>query len=116
MGRSTLTTGGGIGTNIKAASTALLFDNPEGSFMGDFTQTGTVNYTLVAGNNVIGSWIHTRFISNGVSPVNFSAAFDSLSGVGNGQVLSSGRHDFWFVFKDNGKVNLTVTSNASAGA
>lgn len=104
-----------LGDATTSASTTILqFNNLFGKFLEDRVQSGIENYTLAETGNQLGATIYQRFQSDGASAINFSADFDFLYGIESGAILPEGIYEFYFLFKNNGKVTVNVP-NGGAG-
>ncbi len=86
---------------------ALVFDKNE-IFHAPYTQTGALNLTIDTGGLVDeSSTMRFRITADGVSPINFGEGFDYLYGISNGQILSAGTYEIYFLYT-NGSVSVNV--------
>lgn len=75
-------------------------------------QSSAINYTLAGTGNVDGTIIRHKILSDGVSPINFSADFNVFSKPDD-NIFPSGTHIFYFNYL-GGEVDVSIPTYTKA--
>ncbi|TPE43963.1 hypothetical protein [Pontibacter mangrovi] len=87
-------------------TSSLLFD--DNRYYKPHVQAAPIDFTLEAEGNEINKTHHAIITTDGVNPINFSADYDFIYGVSNGEPLPAGTYEFYFHYKPNYKVSVNV--------